>query len=93
MRDNFIRYHEQYDDLEHVLGLFCCTVRIGGFFGKTVIIRENDEEPRVREDFKQQFMNPSSWFILERFGLECPQLVEGLDPSVFIQEEDLMSYS
>lgn len=88
MRDNFMRHRADYD-LEHVIGLFCCTFRIRGWFGKDYICRKNDGDPEVMDAFKCHFMNMSQWCLLEKFWKEYPDLVEGLDSNLMLREEDL----
>lgn len=88
MRDNLIRHCSQYD-LEHLLGFFCCTFRVRGFFGTEFISRTNDGEPHAKEEFIRHIMDPSSWCLLERFWIEFPDLVKGLDPSLMLRQDSL----
>jgi hypothetical protein len=92
LRDNFIQLQPEYD-LELVLGLFCCTLRITGWFGKEFICRENDGDPEVSEDFISHAMDTSHWCLLEKFWVEYPDLVAGLDPSLMFHERNLDTYT
>lgn len=89
MRDNLIKHHSKID-LQDVLGLIGCTCRIRGAFNSDFITRENDGEPQVDERFYQRFMSLDGWGLLEKFWTEYPELVEGMDRSVLIQEEHLI---
>ncbi|KAL4860492.1 hypothetical protein BDV12DRAFT_181508 [Aspergillus spectabilis] len=88
IRDNFIRHRSEYD-LEHVLGLFCCMFRIRGCSGSDFITRTNDGEPQAKDDFIRQIMDSSCWCLLEEFWIECPELVENLDPGLMLQRDSL----
>lgn len=88
MRDNFI-HHRADCDLEHVLGLFCCTFRIKGWFGKHFITRENDGDPIVMPEFVEDFMNSSNWCLLEKFWVEYPSLVAGMHSTFMLHEKSL----
>ncbi|KIW04976.1 uncharacterized protein PV09_04138 [Verruconis gallopava] len=89
MRDNLIRYGSKYE-LESVIGLLCCTYRIRGTFTKDFITREYNGEPQPTDEFYAQFMDISNWGILERFWKEYPDLMEGIDSSLMLREENLM---
>lgn len=78
-------------DIEVAMGLFLCSSRIRGFFNSNIITRQNDGELELDEEFYQQFTDPNGWGLLERFWTEYPDLVEGMDPSVMIREEQLLN--
>jgi len=86
MRDNFIRHRSRYD-LEHVIGLYCCALRLRDWFGRNFIHRENDGDPQVSKEFIRQIMDGSKWALLESFWIEFPDLVQGLDPDVMLRQE------
>lgn len=88
-RDNLIR-HSHRIDLEEFAWVLACTFRIRGGFNKQFIVRENDGELQISEEFYQQFMNLENWGLLEGFWIKYPYLVEGLDPSIMLLEENLM---
>jgi hypothetical protein len=66
IRDNLIKHGHKYE-LEGVMGLMCCTLRLRGSFGTDFIYRQNGEEPRVKDDFYRQIFDTSNWGILSRF--------------------------
>jgi hypothetical protein len=71
IRDNLIRHGSKYE-LEGVMGLMCCTLRLRGSFGADFIYRCNGDEPQVSDDFYRQIFDTSNWGILSRFwGVVC----------------------
>ncbi|KAL6229319.1 hypothetical protein BDW75DRAFT_235296 [Aspergillus navahoensis] len=91
--DNFSQFPEQYCPTIlqlHVLGLFCCMFRIQGCSGSDFITCTNDGEPQAKDDFIQQIMDLSYWYLLEEFWIKYPELVENLDPGLMLQRDSLI---
>ncbi|KAH6612172.1 hypothetical protein C7974DRAFT_92379 [Boeremia exigua] len=90
LRDNFIRHSRQHD-LECVVGLFCCSLRIKNWRGMSFVYRKNDEDPQVSDDFLQKIQDVSQWTLLETFWNEYPDLVQGLHPEIMLRQDVLVS--
>lgn len=90
MRENFIKHGKKYVD-EAISGLLFCTWRIRGTPNVNFIVRGEDGEVEIDPDFLAKISTPEGWVLLERFWIEYPELVEGLDPDRFmISEKDLV---
>lgn len=89
MRSKLAIHWKQYN-LEEVFGLLGCTCRLRGTFNKNFITRRDGGDPEVDETFLQIFMDRDNWGILEKFWVEYPDLVDGLDASVLVLEQQLL---
>ncbi|KAF9893309.1 hypothetical protein FE257_011739 [Aspergillus nanangensis] len=90
LRDNLIRHGDKYD-MESVLGLLSCTCRVRGGFNQEIIVRKNDGDLQVHPGFHRRFHTTDEWGLLEKFWIEYPELVEGMDPGIMLREESLIS--
>lgn len=90
LRDRLILNLGKYA-LEDVFGLLSVTVRVRESFNSNFISRENDGEPQLDDAFYRRFTQESGWGILGRFWTQHPELVDGLDQSILVPEEHLLS--
>ncbi|CAH0047621.1 unnamed protein product [Clonostachys solani] len=90
LRDRLIINANEYD-VDEVVGLFLITVRLrGGFNNNNFITRENGGDLQIDPKFYKQFMTREGWGILDRFWVQYPELVKGMDPRWRLREEHLL---
>ncbi|VUC30472.1 unnamed protein product [Clonostachys rosea] len=90
LRDRLITNANEYD-VDEVVGLFLITVRLrGGFNNNNFITRENGGDLQIDPKFHKQFMTREGWGILDRFWVQYPELVKGMDPRWRLREEHLL---
>ncbi|OAA36803.1 hypothetical protein BBO_08082 [Beauveria brongniartii RCEF 3172] len=91
LRDSMIRNQSRLD-MDAVIGLFMCSLRMRGSFNNTNFIsRQNEGDLEINSEFYRRFTDPDNWGLLETFWTRYPDLVEGLDPSLKIGEQDLIA--
>lgn len=83
LRDNLIRYSLRHD-LESVLSLYCCSLRIKDWGEMNFICRKNDEDPQFSDEFLRKITDISQWTLLETFWSEYPDLVQGLPLEIML---------
>ncbi|CAI6098840.1 unnamed protein product [Clonostachys chloroleuca] len=90
LRDRLITNANEYD-VDEVVGLFLITLRLrGGFNNNNFITRENGGDLQIDPKFYKQFMTREGWGILDRFWVQYPELVKGMDPIWRLREEHLL---
>ncbi|CAH0004510.1 unnamed protein product [Clonostachys byssicola] len=90
LRDRLITHANEYD-VDEVVGLFLITLRLrGGFNNNNFITRENGGDLQIDPKFYKQFMTREGWGILDRFWVQYPELVKGMDPRWRLREEHLL---
>lgn len=89
MRDNFIKHGMKYCTAE-VFGLLFCTCRIRGTINSHNFVCGGPDAPTVDPEFLARIWDVDGWVLLDKFWIEYPELVEGLDQAtVMITERDL----
>lgn len=99
MRDNFVKHGTKYCR-EEVFGLLFCTCRVRDTPNSDFLIRNtssgsggNGEENVYQVDpaFAHRITQVENWVLLDKFWIEYPELVEGMDrESIMISEKDLV---
>jgi hypothetical protein len=90
MRDNFIKHGMKYCRGE-VFGLLFCTNRIRDTPNADFVVRSGGAALQIDPHFLDQISNLDEWVLLDKFWIEYPELVEGLDPRKFmITEQNLV---
>ncbi|OAQ96118.1 hypothetical protein LLEC1_05286 [Akanthomyces lecanii] len=89
LRESMIRNQSRID-MDAAIGLFLCSLRIRGSFNTNFISRQNNGDLEISSDFYSRFTDPAHWGLLSTFWAEYPYLVEGLDSSVKVTEQDLL---